>query len=167
VLASQFNHFADPVTIMITLPLSLIGAALGLLMFNSAISIMSLIGIIMLMGLVTKNAILLVDFIKQRRARGMERNQAILEAGPIRLRPIMMTSLSMIFGMMPLALALGPGAELRAPIARAVIGGMISSTFLTLIVVPVGYTIMDDLLSLPGKWLAKRKRNAEEREDQP
>jgi len=157
VLASQFNHFFDPITIMTSLPLSLIGAFMGLLIFGSAISIMSLIGVIMLMGLVTKNAILLIDFVKQRRAQGMDRNEAIMEAGPIRLRPILMTALSLIFGMLPLALALGPGAELRAPIARAVIGGMISSTFLTLIVIPVVYTILDDIMKLPGK-IFKRKK---------
>jgi len=157
VLASQLNSFFDPITIMTTLPLSLIGAFLGLLIFGSAISIMSLIGIIMLMGLVTKNAILLIDFVKQRREKGATRTEAILEAGPIRLRPIMMTALSLIFGMFPLALALGPGAELRAPIARAVIGGMISSTFLTLIVIPVVYTILEDMVHLPGK-IFKRKK---------
>jgi HAE1 family hydrophobic/amphiphilic exporter-1 len=147
VLASQLNSFFDPVTIMTTLPLSMIGAFLGLLIFNSAISIMSLIGVIMLMGLVTKNAILLIDFVKQRRDKGSDRTEAILEAGPIRLRPIMMTALSLIFGMLPLALAIGPGAELRAPIAQAVIGGMLSSTFLTLIVVPVVYTVIEDILN--------------------
>jgi hydrophobe/amphiphile efflux-1 (HAE1) family protein len=157
VLASLYNSFFDPVTIMTSLPLALIGAFLGLLMFNSPVSIMSFIGIIMLMGLVTKNAILLIDFVKQRRERGETREQAIMEAGPIRLRPIMMTALSLIFGMMPLALALGPGAELRAPIARAVIGGMISSTFLTLLVIPVVYTIVDDIVRLPGK-IFKRKK---------
>ncbi len=156
VLASQLNSFHDPITIMTSLPLSLIGAFLGLLIFNSAVSIISLIGVIMLMGLVTKNAILLIDFIKQRRQGGMEREEAIMEAGPIRLRPIMMTAISLILGMTPLALALGPGAELRAPIARAVIGGMISSTFLTLIVVPVVYTIIDDILRLLKK-IFKRK----------
>jgi HAE1 family hydrophobic/amphiphilic exporter-1 len=135
----------------------MIGAFLGLLMFNSAVSIMSLIGVIMLMGLVTKNAILLIDFVKQRRDKGAERTEAILEAGPIRLRPIMMTALSLIFGMLPLALAIGPGAELRAPIAQAVIGGMLSSTFLTLIVIPVVYTVIEDTLNLPRKLFRKVK----------
>ncbi len=157
VLASQLNSFFDPVTIMTSLPLSLIGAFLGLLIFNSPISIISFIGIIMLMGLVTKNAILLIDFVKQRREAGMDRREAIMEAGPIRLRPIMMTAISLILGMTPLALALGPGAELRAPIARAVIGGMISSTFLTLIVIPVVYTIIDDILKWPGKIVRRIK----------
>ncbi len=145
VLASQYNSFVDPLSIMMSQPLAIVGAMIGLLMFGSNFSIMSLIGIVMLMGLVTKNAILLVDFAKQRRAQGMERNAAILEAGPIRFRPILMTALSTIFGVLPLALGFGSGAELRAPIARAVMGGMISSTFLTLLVIPVVYTYFDDL----------------------
>ncbi|MBD3170781.1 MAG: MMPL family transporter [candidate division Zixibacteria bacterium] len=147
VLASQFENFIDPFSIMFSLPLSIVGALLGLWIFGSSISIMSLIGVVLLMGLVTKNAILLIDFAKQKRAAGIERNQALLEAGQVRLRPILMTSLSLIFGVLPLALAIGPGAEMRAPMARAVIGGMISSTFLTLIVVPVVYSILDDVVN--------------------
>lgn len=153
-LASQFNHFLDPLSIMASLPLSLFGAFLGLLVFGSSISLISLIGVIMLMGIVTKNAILLVDFAKQRRAEGMARREALLEAGPIRFRPIMMTTLSMVFGVLPLALALGPGAELRAPIARVVIGGLLSSTVLTLVVVPVVYTVFDDI----GGFFTGRKK---------
>lgn len=99
------------------------------------------------MGLVTKNAILLIDFIKQNRYRGVPRMEAILIAGPIRLRPILMTTFAMVFGMLPLALGLGPGAEMRAPMARAVIGGLISSTLLTLVVVPVVYTLIDDVIA--------------------
>jgi HAE1 family hydrophobic/amphiphilic exporter-1 len=132
---------------MVSLPLSLVGAFMGLLFTNSSISIVSMIGMILLMGLVTKNAILLIDFIKQNRYKGKDRTAAILIAGPIRLRPILMTALSTILGMMPLALALGPGAEFRAPMARAVIGGLISSTLLTLVVVPVVYTIIDDIVA--------------------
>jgi len=145
VLASQYNSFVDPLSIMMSQPLAIVGAMVSLLIFSSNFSIISMIGIVMLMGLVTKNAILLIDFAKQRRAQGMERNQAIQEAGPIRFRPIMMTALSTIFGVLPLALGFGSGAELRAPIARAVMGGMISSTFLTLLVIPVVYTYFDDL----------------------
>lgn len=145
-LASQYESFFDPFSIMLSLPLSLIGAILGLWVWGSSINIMTLIGIVMLMGLVTKNAILLIDFVKQRRAAGLDRTKAVLEAGPIRLRPILMTTLATVFGMLPLALGLGPGAELRAPMARAVIGGMISSTLLTLVVVPVVYTIIDDFI---------------------
>ncbi len=153
-LASQYNHFLDPLSIMASLPLSLVGAFLGLLPFGSSISLLSLIGVIMLMGIVTKNAILLIDFTKQARAQGMSREEALLRSGPIRFRPIMMTTLSMVFGVMPLALALGPGAELRAPIARVVIGGLLSSTFLTLIIVPVVYTVFDDI----GNWILRKGR---------
>ncbi|MCK5126681.1 MAG: efflux RND transporter permease subunit [candidate division Zixibacteria bacterium] len=145
VLASLYDSFVDPLSIMVSQPLAIIGAMISLWFFQTPFSIMSLIGIILLMGLVTKNAILLIDFTKQKRAEGMERNAALLEAGPIRFRPIMMTALSTVLGVLPLALALGSGAELRAPIARAVIGGMISSTFLTLLVIPVVYTYFDDL----------------------
>jgi len=155
VLASQYESFTDPFAIMLSLPMALVGALIGLFLFGSALSILSFIGVVLLMGLVTKNAILLVDFVKQARARGENRTNAILAAGPIRLRPILMTTMAMIFGMLPLSLALGPGAELRAPMARAVIGGLISSTLLTLIVVPVVYTLLDDLTS---KVLRRKQR---------
>ncbi len=149
VLASQFESLTDPFAIMLSLPMSLLGAFLGLLLFGSSISIMSLIGIVMLMGLVTKNAILLIDFAKQEMARGTDRRAALIKASSIRLRPIIMTTAAMIFGMLPLALGIGPGAELRAGIARAVIGGLITSTGLTLVVVPVVYSLLDDLTK---KW---------------
>ena len=147
-LASQYESFFDPFSIMFSLPLSLVGAVLGLLIFQSSLSIMSMIGIVMLMGLVTKNAILLIDFVKQQRAKGVSRTDAILIAGPIRLRPILMTTFATVFGMLPLALGLGPGAEIRSGMARAVIGGIISSTLLTLVVVPVVYTLIDDFVGL-------------------
>jgi HAE1 family hydrophobic/amphiphilic exporter-1 len=148
VLASQYESFSDPFSIMFSLPLALIGAVLALLLSASSFSIMSLIGVVLLMGLVTKNAILLIDFVKQERTKGVDRMSAILTAGPIRLRPILMTTFATVFGMLPLALGIGPGAELRAPMARAVIGGMISSTVLTLVVVPVIYTIIEDFVGL-------------------
>ncbi len=151
-LASQYESFFDPLSIMISLPLSLVGAILGLV--GSSFSIMSLIGIVLLMGLVTKNAILLIDFVKQERAKGVPRTEAILTAGPIRLRPILMTTLATVFGMLPLALGLGPGAEFRSPMAKAVIGGMLSSTLLTLVVVPVVYTLIDDFVGF-----FKKKKN--------
>ena len=132
-----------------------------LLLTGDTISIMSLIGLIMLMGLVTKNAILLVDFAKVLRSRGMDRTEAIITAGRTRLRPIMMTSLAMIFGMLPLAFALGAGAEMRAPMARAVIGGLITSTFLTLLIVPVMYSVLDDLSSWVFKETGKKKEVTE------
>jgi HAE1 family hydrophobic/amphiphilic exporter-1 len=157
ILAAQFESFIDPLSIMLSLPLSLIGMATMLWLTGDTISIMSLIGLIMLMGLVTKNAILLVDFTKVLRSRGMNRTEALITAGRTRLRPIMMTTLAMIFGMLPLALALGAGAEMRAPMARAVVGGLITSTFLTLLVVPVMYSVLDDF----GGWVRsclKRKK---------
>jgi len=152
ILAAQFESFIDPLSIMLSLPLSLIGMAAMLWLTGDTISMMSLIGLIMLMGLVTKNAILLVDFAKVLRSRGMDRTEAIITAGRTRLRPILMTTLAMIFGMLPLALALGAGAEMRAPMARAVVGGLITSTFLTLLIVPVMYSVLDDF----GDWIRSR-----------
>ena len=145
VLAAQFDSFVHPFSIMLALPMSIIGAVLALLIFKSSLSVMSLIGIIMLMGLVTKNGILLVDYANVLRERGLSRFDALLKAGPTRLRPILMTTFAMIFGMMPVALALGEGAEFRAPMGQAVIGGLITSTLLTLFIVPVVYSILDDL----------------------
>ncbi len=158
ILAAQFESFIDPLSIMLSLPLSLIGMAGMLLVTGDTINMMSLIGLIMLMGLVTKNAILLVDFAKVLRSRGMNRTEALITAGRTRLRPILMTTLAMIFGMLPLALALGAGAEMRAPMARAVVGGLITSTFLTLLVVPVMYSILDDF----GNILKKRWKGTKE-----
>jgi HAE1 family hydrophobic/amphiphilic exporter-1 len=152
ILASLFGSFLQPLAIMLALPLSFIGVALALLVTRGNVNVMTMIGIIMLMGLVTKNGILLVDFTNQLRAEGQERASSLLSAGRIRLRPIVMTTVAMIFGMIPLALALGAGAEARAPMARAVIGGLITSTLLTLFVVPVMYTFLDDL----GSWVAAR-----------
>jgi HAE1 family hydrophobic/amphiphilic exporter-1 len=145
ILASQFGSFIQPVAIMMSLPLSLIGVVLALLLFRSTMNIFSIIGFIMLMGLVTKNAILLVDFVNHERAAGKARREAVLSAGKIRLRPILMTTLAMIFGMIPLALGLGEGGEQRSPMGQAVIGGVITSGLLTLVVVPVIYTYLDDL----------------------
>jgi HAE1 family hydrophobic/amphiphilic exporter-1 len=143
ILASQFGSFLHPFAIMLSLPLSLVGVALALLATSDSLNIMSMIGLIMLMGLVTKNAILLVDFANQARAQGLSRDEALIRAGSTRLRPIVMTTLAMIFGMLPLAFAIGAGAEMRAPMARAVIGGLVTSTLLTLVVVPVVYSYLD------------------------
>ncbi len=145
ILASLFGSFLQPLAIMLALPLAFIGVALALLLTRGNLNVITMIGVIMLMGLVTKNGILLVDFTNQERERGLERLDAILSAARIRIRPIIMTTVAMIFGMIPLALALGAGAEQRAPMARAVIGGLITSTMLTLFVVPVMYTLVDDL----------------------
>ena len=145
ILASQFGSFLQPVAIMVSLPLSLIGVFLALLITGSTLNIFSIIGFIMLMGLVTKNAILLVDFINQAVKAGKDRHEAIIESGNVRLRPILMTTMAMIFGMLPLALGLGEGGEQRSPMAHAVIGGLVTSTLLTLLVVPVIYSYLDDL----------------------
>ena len=152
ILASQFKSFLQPLALMTSLPLTLIGVVLALLMFRSALSMFSIIGVVMLMGLVTKNAILLIDFAIRSRAAGMERSEALLEAAKVRLRPILMTTLAMIFGMVPLAFALTEGSEQRAPMGQAVIGGVITSSLLTLVVVPVVYCYLDDL----AQWFKRR-----------
>ncbi|HJT86637.1 MAG TPA: efflux RND transporter permease subunit, partial [Bryobacteraceae bacterium] len=145
VLASQFRSFLQPFALMLSLPLSLLGVAGMLYLVRDTLNMMSMIGIILLMGLVTKNAILVVDFANVQRREGLSRRDALIRAARIRLRPILMTTLAMIFGMLPLAFEIGAGAEFRAPMARAVIGGLITSTLLTLLVVPVVYTYLDDL----------------------
>ena len=152
ILASQFRSFLQPLALMTSLPLTLIGVVLALLMFGSALSMFSVIGVVMLMGLVTKNAILLVDFAIRMRDQGMARTEALLLAARVRLRPILMTTLAMIFGMVPLAFALTEGSEQRAPMGQAVIGGVITSSLLTLVVVPVVYCYLDDL----AVWLRRR-----------
>jgi hydrophobic/amphiphilic exporter-1 (mainly G- bacteria), HAE1 family len=145
VLASQFASFIQPIAIMSSLPLTLIGVVLALLLFGSSLSMFSIIGVVLLMGLVTKNAILLIDFTNLMRKQGMPRREALLEAAKVRLRPILMTTLAMVFGMVPLAFGLAEGSEQRAPMGQAVIGGTITSSILTLVVVPVVYSYLDDL----------------------
>nr|WP_315168128.1 efflux RND transporter permease subunit [uncultured Limnohabitans sp.] len=152
ILASQFKSFLQPLALMTALPLTLIGVVLALMLFRSTLSMFSIIGVIMLMGLVTKNAILLVDFAIRAREEGMERSEALLMAAKVRLRPILMTTLAMIFGMVPLAFAMTEGSEQRAPMGQAVIGGVITSSLLTLVVVPVVYCYMDDL----AQWLRRK-----------
>ncbi|WP_396431311.1 efflux RND transporter permease subunit [Limnohabitans sp.] len=162
ILASQFKSFLQPLALMTALPLTLIGVVLALMAFRSTLSMFSIIGVIMLMGLVTKNAILLVDFAiraredqldsQGRRIPGMARNEALLMAARVRLRPILMTTLAMIFGMVPLAFAMTEGSEQRAPMGQAVIGGVITSSLLTLVVVPVVYCYMDDL----AQWIRRK-----------
>jgi hydrophobic/amphiphilic exporter-1 (mainly G- bacteria), HAE1 family len=147
ILAAQFNSFIQPITIMVSLPFSFIGAFGGLYFSGMTLSMLSMIGMIMLMGLVTKNAILLVDFANQARERGTSVHDALVEAGALRLRPILMTTVAMVFGMLPVALALGEGGEARAPMAVCVIGGLITSTLLTLVVIPVVYALFDSLMS--------------------
>jgi HAE1 family hydrophobic/amphiphilic exporter-1 len=162
VLASQFKSFLQPLALMTALPLTLIGVVLALMMFNSTLSMFSVIGVVMLMGLVTKNAILLVDFAIRAREDGMSRDEALLMAARVRLRPILMTTLAMIFGMVPLAFALSEGAEMRAPMGQAVIGGVITSSLLTLVVVPVVYCFMDDLAQWLGKFSPRAKASTPE-----
>ncbi len=154
ILASQFKSFLQPLALMSSLPLTLIGVVLALLMFRSTLNMFSIIGIVMLMGLVTKNAILLIDFTIRSREAGMARHEALLFAAKVRLRPILMTTLAMVFGMVPLAFALTEGAEQRAPMGQAVIGGVITSSLLTLVVVPVIYCYLDDLAA----WARRRWR---------
>ncbi|UCU97398.1 efflux RND transporter permease subunit [Acidovorax radicis] len=166
ILASQFKSFLQPLALMTALPLTLIGVVLALLMFRSTLSMFSIIGVVMLMGLVTKNAILLVDFAIRSRQEyvnengvtvpGLPRSDALLLAARVRLRPILMTTLAMIFGMVPLAFALSEGSEQRAPMGQAVIGGVITSSLLTLVVVPVVYCYMDDL----AQWALRKMGRA-------
>ena len=145
ILVMQFGSFLEPLAIMISLPLSLIGVMLALMFTHTTINIMSLIGVILLMGIVAKNAILLIDFAKWAREKeGVPRREALIQAGAIRLRPILMTTLALIAGMIPVALGVGEGAEFRAPLGRAVIGGVITSTLLTLVVIPTFYEILDE-----------------------
>jgi len=144
VLAAQFESFSHPFTVLLTMPLSFIGAFLALLLLGKTLSIMSFIGLILLMGLVKKNAILLVDYTNTLRAQGASCREALLKACPVRLRPILMTTVSMIFGMLPVAFALGEGSESRSPMGVTVIGGLLSSLFLTLLVIPAAYELIEE-----------------------
>jgi HAE1 family hydrophobic/amphiphilic exporter-1 len=145
ILVVQFGSFLDPLAIMMSLPLSLIGVVIALIVTRSTLNIMSLIGVILLMGIVAKNAILLIDFAKwSKEKNGLTTRDALIEAGRIRLRPILMTTMALIAGMIPVAVGFGEGADFRAPLGRAVIGGVITSTFLTLLVIPTFYEILDE-----------------------
>lgn len=144
VLAGQYESFLHPVTVLLSMPLSFIGAFGALLITGHTLSIVSLIGIILLMGLVKKNSILLVDYTNTLRRQGMPRREAILTAGPVRLRPILMTTFAMVFGMIPVALGIGEGSDVRAPMGITVIWGLLASLFLTLAVVPAAYDLFDD-----------------------
>ncbi|AGT08571.1 efflux RND transporter permease subunit [Paracoccus aminophilus] len=165
VLASQFGSFLQPIAIMAALPLSLIGVILGLMVAGSTVNMFSLIGFIMLMGLVTKNGILLVDFANQERKRGLPLTEALVNAGVIRFRPIIMTTLAMIFGMVPLAIAVTGGGAQRAPMAHAVIGGLISSTILTLVIVPVILSYIDSFTRRISRFLPKAPDDHHEAEE--
>ncbi|MCX8027645.1 MAG: efflux RND transporter permease subunit [Thermodesulfovibrionales bacterium] len=156
ILASQFESFIHPITVLLSMPFSFIGAFGALLITGNTLNIFSFIGLILLMGLVKKNAILLVDYTNTLRARGMQRKEAILKAGPVRLRPILMTTFAMILGMMPIAIGIGEGAETRAPMAITTIGGLITSLLLTLIVVPVAYDLFDEWGHKLGRFIKRR-----------
>jgi hydrophobic/amphiphilic exporter-1 (mainly G- bacteria), HAE1 family len=163
ILVVQFGSFVEPLAIMVSLPLSLIGVVLALLITNDTLNIMSLIGVLMLMGIVAKNAILLIDFAKWGQETGKDRRTAIIEAGRVRLRPIMMTTIALIAGMVPVALGGGEGADFRAPLGRAIIGGVITSTLLTLLVIPTVYEILDDWrLKVQGWFQFPERPNTEE-----
>jgi HAE1 family hydrophobic/amphiphilic exporter-1 len=144
ILVVQFGSFLDPLAILLSLPLSLIGVVLMLIITGDALNIMSMIGVMMLMGIVAKNAILLIDFAKKQHESGMPLREALIEAGRVRLRPIMMTTLALVAGMIPVAIGWGEGADFRAPLGRAVIGGVITSTVLTLVVIPTIYEIFTE-----------------------
>jgi HAE1 family hydrophobic/amphiphilic exporter-1 len=154
ILVIQFGSFLDPLAILLSLPLSLIGVVLALIITRDTLNIMSLIGVILLMGIVAKNAILLIDFAKWSHEKGMPLREALIEAGRIRLRPIIMTTFALVAGMIPVAIGAGEGGDFRAPLGRAVIGGTITSTFLTLLVIPTVYEILVD----GRNWLSRRLR---------
>jgi hydrophobic/amphiphilic exporter-1 (mainly G- bacteria), HAE1 family len=166
ILASQFESFLHPVTVLLAMPLSFIGAFGALLISGKSISIVSFIGFILLMGLVKKNSILLVDYTNTLRERGMSRRDALMEAGPVRLRPILMTTFAMVLGMMPVALGVGEGSDIRSPMGITVIGGLLTSLFLTLAVVPAAYDLFDDWKERLGRRL-KRRRPLETDNGQP
>jgi HAE1 family hydrophobic/amphiphilic exporter-1 len=163
VLVVQFGSFLDPLSILLSLPLSLIGVMLALLLTGSTLNIMSMIGVILLFGIVAKNAILLIDFAKWSEEEGMPRREAIIEAGRVRLRPILMTTFALIAGMIPVALGRGEGADFRAPMGRAVIGGVITSTILTLLVIPTVYEIFSDWRDWLGAKFTRRAAPAADR----
>jgi HAE1 family hydrophobic/amphiphilic exporter-1 len=154
VLAAQFESLLHPLTVMLALPLSMVGALGALLALGMTLNLFSLIGIILLFGLVTKNSILLVDFANQLRREGLDKVEAMRRAAPVRMRPVLMTAFSMIFGVLPAAVGVGPGSESRQPMAVATAAGMFSSTLLTLLVVPVFYLVLDDA----ADWLRARWR---------
>jgi multidrug efflux pump len=157
VLATQFNAFSHPFTVLLALPFSISGALMALWLAGQSLNVYSVLGMILLMGIAKKNSILLVDFTNQLREQGAERHEALLEACPLRLRPILMTSIATIAGALPPALAIGPGAELQRPMALALVGGMVVSTLLTLFVVPAAYSILDDVIV----WNEQRRERGE------
>jgi HAE1 family hydrophobic/amphiphilic exporter-1 len=155
-LASLYDNLLYPLVIQMAQPQAFVGALIALMITNKGLNIVGFIGLICLVGLVGKNAILLVDYTNTLRARGRTRHDALIEAGPIRLRPIMMTTLALILGMLPVALAIGRGSEFRETIGIIIIGGISLSTILTLVVIPCSYTIFDDASIALGKILGRK-----------
>jgi HAE1 family hydrophobic/amphiphilic exporter-1 len=154
VLAAQFESFTQPLIVMLALPFSMVGALGGLFLMGMSLNLFSMIGIVLLIGLVTKNSILLVDYANQLQEQGIPAEQAIRQAAPVRMRPVLMTALSMIFGVLPAALGIGPGAETRAPMAVATAAGMFTSMLLTLLIVPVFYIVLEET----REWLRRPRR---------
>jgi HAE1 family hydrophobic/amphiphilic exporter-1 len=157
VMAIQYESFFVPFVIMFSVPTCFIGVVAALALTGRTLNVVSFIGVIMLVGIAVSNAIVLVDYIKKLRDRGLERNQAIAEAGAVRLRPVLMTALATILALLPLSLGLGEGGEMQAPLATVVTGGQLVSTVITLVLVPVVYTILDDWGIRLRNRLAKRK----------
>jgi HAE1 family hydrophobic/amphiphilic exporter-1 len=153
ILVMLFESFLDPLAILVSLPLALVGVVVTLILTQDTVNIMSLIGVMLLMGIVAKNAILLIDFAKQGVAGGVSLRDALIEAGGVRLRPILMTSTALIAGMIPVSLGIGEGADFRAPLGRAVIGGTVASTLLTLLVIPTIYEILHGIRNRVGRVL--------------
>jgi len=160
-MAALFNNLLYPLIIMLSIPQALVGGLLALLIAKVPLSIIAMIGVIMLMGLVSKNAILLVDYTNTLRSRGYRRDDALTEAGPTRLRPILMTTLAQVGGALPIALALGRGAEFRAPLGIVIIGGLLLSTMLTLLVIPCTYTVFDDISNFFSRVIYRRRADVE------
>jgi hydrophobic/amphiphilic exporter-1 (mainly G- bacteria), HAE1 family len=158
VLAAQFGSFLQPIVIMLAMPLSAIGALVGLRLVGENFSVLAFIGLLMLMGMVVKNSILMVDFTNTLRAAGMDKHPALIRASAIRLRPILMTSLAVVLGNLPSVIGLGAGAELRRGLATVVAGGMVASTLLALVLIPVAYSLMDSATTRVGR-LFRRKES--------
>jgi HAE1 family hydrophobic/amphiphilic exporter-1 len=159
IMASQFESLVYPFIIMFSVPFALTGALGTLVLTGRSLNVASFLGLIMLTGIVVNNAIVMVDYINILRSRGADRDEAVLKAGPVRLRPIMMTTLTTVLGLIPMSLGIGEGAELQAPLATAVIGGLTFSTVLTLVVIPVVYTIVDDMGSrMRRRWQQREKQ---------